>query len=131
MRTALFLVLGLVIGIVVGWPLQQLNVKPVVRSILAMQLSWMFAALACGLIWMLQVSSREGVVALSFGLSEIMLTVLPVALVAAGIHALLGRVAATASPGVVRNRAIILGSIGGICGALLAGPFGNAAEFLR
>jgi hypothetical protein len=129
MNTASFLLLGLGIGVVIGWPLQRLNTKPLVQSILAMQLSWMFAALVCGLLWVMAATRNGGVGALSFGLSEIMLTILPVALVAAGIHALLGRVA-TARPSILKNRAIILGSIGGVCGAMLSGPFGCAREFL-
>lgn len=130
MTTASLFLLGLGIGVIVGWPLQRLKTKPLVQSVLAMQLRWMLAAFACGLIWMMQASRSEGVVALSFGLSEMMLTILPVALVAAGIHALLGRVAAV-STGVMRNRAIIVGAIGGVCGALVSGPFGSARDFLR
>ena len=91
MNAALLLLLGLVIGIVVGWLLQRLDVQPVVRSIFAMELSWMFAVVAGGLIWMmLQASSREGIVAISFGLTEIMLTLLTVAFVAAGIPRIAG-----------------------------------------
>ena len=131
MTTASLLVLGLGIGATVGWPLQSLSVKPVVQSVLAMQLSWMFASFASGLIAMMRASSRGGgIVALSFGLSEILLTTIFVAVVAAGLHALLGWGAA-ASTGLLARRAVVLGCVGGACGALLAAPIGAALESMR
>jgi hypothetical protein len=103
---------------------------PIAQSILAMQLGWMFAALVCGVIWMLHRLPEEGVVALSFGMYESIVALLPVAIVGGLIHVGLGR--ATRGRGTVAiNRGLILGAIGGLCGALSSGAVPGVGRIWR
>ena len=128
MITAGLLLVGLGVGVAVGWLLQRLNTKPVVQSALAMQLGWMLASFASGIILMMHaVSTGHGIAALSFGVGEIALSSFVIALVAAGIHSLLGWLAPS-NPGLLARRAVLLGTIGGLCGVLAALPLGIAVE---
>ena len=104
-----FLLFGLIVGVVVGWPLEKLDAKPIVRSVLAMQLGVVFAAFGCGVAWMIETLANHGVSALTFGFAELVVTIVPVVVVAAGIHALLGRVATEPGSLLLRKRAMILG----------------------
>jgi hypothetical protein len=64
------------------------------------------------------------------GLSETLFAIVPMVLFGTCAHVLLGRLTVSASPGPVRHRAVILGALGGVCGALSSGPYGRIGDFL-
>jgi hypothetical protein len=121
--TATSVLTGVVVGLTCGWALRRLRASPVAQSILALQLGWMFGGFAAGLISMMRSSQREGILAISVGLSELMVLIFVVAVLGGAIHCILGLVA-RGKPTLLRNRPVFLGLIGGVCGSLAAARSG-------
>jgi hypothetical protein len=120
-------ILGAAVGAGVGLALQRLLGRPLAQSVLALLLGWILGSLIAAALWLALPPSGLDVLAVSMGLAESGLGVLLVVGIAAGSHALMGSLAHLI-PGLALNRALVLGTVGGLWGAV---TFGSAWGLTR
>ncbi len=129
MNAAMPIAIGLTVGLGCGWALKWLDLCPVVQSILALQLSWLFASLLSAVARAIWISHRHGIAAVSFSLPEVIVVMGGLAALGGAVHGMLG-VLLKGRPGLLQRRSVILGSIGGLCGSA-AGALSGAGHALQ
>jgi len=77
----------------------------------------LFASICAALVWLLRPPTDAGVLAVSFGVTENLLTLVAVLVTAAVVHVGLGWVGAAVHPAFASHRGIVMGLLGAISGA--------------
>jgi len=112
------LVIGMVVGFAVGFIIERLPLPPLLQSIGATFVAMALGAISVGLVWFLRPRSSGGSGAVSFYIdTRSLLFLLASGVLIALLHTVLGRFSVSA-PALARHRTVILGCLGGLCGAL-------------
>lgn len=120
--------LGLFIGLATGYLAERVRVAPIMQSAGAAVAGMLLASLCAAVIWLLRPPPYVGVIAVSFGAADMILTTLGVALGAAAVHAVLGW---TGHAALARHRGILLGLTGALYGAIAAVSGSGAVAPMR
>jgi hypothetical protein len=108
-------VIGLIVGMTIGWTAEQVRVAPLVQSLVAFFAAVSVGAVLVAVVWFLRAkaSGGSGAIFVSMGTENVVYLVLLGTLVA-GLHVGLGQLGA--APRLVQHRAMILSVLGGLCG---------------
>ena len=120
-------VVAALIGLGLGWGFQRLPGRPLALSVGAMLFGWVLGSVSAATLWILFPPNHLDVLAVSFGLAEGAISALLVCGLALATHAALGWVDHWVV-GLAKHRALILGGLGGLLGAL---AFGSAWGLTR
>lgn len=115
-RVASGFALGAAVGLLAEW----LFSKPLVQSLVAVPLGWVVGLLATALMWFAwpDRAADTRAISVSVGLAEGTVSTLPLLALSAGLHAGLGWAGSAVHPALASHRAVVLGVLGGICGAM-------------
>jgi hypothetical protein len=123
------IVIGILVGLAVGLVCERVPVRPIVQSIIAALVASTVASVASAAVWLMRPPPDAGVLAVSFGLSESLLTWAAVLLVGVVLHAAVGWIGPLLHPSVVAHRGVLIALLGALWGALactsgigMAGP---------
>jgi hypothetical protein len=118
-RWPFLLLIGVLVGVVVGYAMQRLPMKPILQTMGAALISWALASVAGLVLWLSRPPRDVGVLAVSFGVGETLVAALVVLVVAAAIHAGLGWASSQSNPAMLTYRPIIVGVLAGVATAFL------------
>ncbi len=124
MTFALAVLVGVAVGAISGWALQRLTATPLIRTVAAAEVGWMCGGITSGLVWLGRTSGGEGIAAISLGMNFILVLILVVP-IAGGLHAALGLLRTGRWQMIQANRALVVGTLAGLCSAVLAIPLGD------
>jgi hypothetical protein len=85
-----------------------------------MLVSWFFASIISNGLWFILAVAPGGIGAVSFGLSESLLTSMAVVVVGGIVYVVLGWLGSTLLPVLVDNRTLVMGVLGGLAGSLIS-----------
>jgi hypothetical protein len=112
-------IIGLAIGMITGWAAEQIRVAPLAQSLAASFTAILLAIVATAVVWFLRPPATGGLGAVSIGLPVEGLVYLALLMgVVTAVHFCLGLASGPAAP-LARHRPMILGILGGLCGATL------------
>ena len=109
-------VAGSVLGLAMGYIAERLLIAPILQSLGAALTAAVLGALSVGLLWFLRPPQTRGVVFLSIG-PETLLFLVGLGVCVALLHIGLGLFSASRTA-LALHRALVLGCLGGLCGAL-------------
>jgi len=123
------ILIGLVVGIGVGLACERLPVRALFQSLIAAFVGTTLASVASAAVWLMRPPPDAHILAVSFGVSESLLTWTVVLLTGVALHAVLGWMGPLLHPSVAAHRTMLVGIAGALWGALactsglgMAGP---------
>ena len=111
-------VLGMLFGLGVGYVAEMMPVHPLIASAVAALFAWLSGIVLHIVIWVVREADSSGISAAGVRISELLFAGLVVVVAALTVHAGLGWAGSRIGPMVVSHRAVVVGALAGICGAL-------------
>jgi hypothetical protein len=118
MSHTLAILIGVIVGLSVGYVAGRLPIAPVFQSITAGMVAMFLAAICAAIVWVMRPPLDAAVVAVSFGIRENVMLLAAVLLTTIVAHLVMGWLSGLVHPALATHRAVAMGVVGALVSAV-------------